>query len=197
MINMYARNRHPNFNARMAAQVVAFFACKEKSNKISKLKVIKLIYIADRESIKTQGEPILSDERFALDHGPINSATLSLIDENGSARHLTTFKQFISRIDSRTSVAKREFSRDDLDELSDLDIEILETVWAEHGKRSASALRAWTHIKTNIPEYNEPPEGSRTKIFLSDIYEAVGVDAQALTDFESLEHAGRLLSART
>jgi len=191
---MYARNRHPSFNARMAAQVVAFFACKEEKRTISKLKVIKLIYISDRESIKTQGEPILSDDRFSLDHGPINSATLSLIDGSGSATQLTTFKQFVTRIDSRTSVSKRDFSRDDFDELSDMDIEVLESVWEEHGNKSASALRAWTHRKSNVPEYSEPPAGSRTEISLSDIYKAVGVDSEALADLESMEYAERLLS---
>ena len=66
------------FNARKAAQVVAYLANKAPNGRLNILKAIKLVYLADRESLRQSGFPILDDDRFSMPHGPVNSTTLRL-----------------------------------------------------------------------------------------------------------------------
>jgi uncharacterized phage-associated protein len=69
------------FESRKAAQISAYFADKEGGS-IEKLKLIKLIYLAEREFVKRHGLPMLYDEFFSLKDGPVCSSTLNGI--NGS-----------------------------------------------------------------------------------------------------------------
>jgi uncharacterized phage-associated protein len=65
------------YNARKAAQVAAFFA-KAQGGKINVLKLVKLIYLADRLALETFEHPILEDKFVSMDHGPVNSITFSV-----------------------------------------------------------------------------------------------------------------------
>jgi len=46
----------------------------------SKLRVLKLLYIADREALAEVGRPILGYRTVAMEHGPLHSSVLNLID---------------------------------------------------------------------------------------------------------------------
>lgn len=163
-----------SFNAKKAAQVIAFFATKEPSRKIAILKVIKLVYLADRESLSRYGFPVLDDAYFSMPHGPVNSDTYrhvsGEVELDGSewAHYLT------DKSDHKVA-AKRKFSSDELDELSDADLACLEFVWNRFGHMDQWALRDWTHEKKNVPEW-EDPNGSSQPIPVERILTAVGVD---------------------
>ncbi len=74
------------YNARKAAQVAAFFALSE-GGKINVLKLVKLIYLADRSAMEAFEAPILNDKFVSMDHGPVNSITLNLINGLGDEFH--------------------------------------------------------------------------------------------------------------
>jgi len=44
------------------------------------LKLMKLLYLADRESMRRNGRPISGDRYVSMDHGPVLSQTLNLIN---------------------------------------------------------------------------------------------------------------------
>src|SRR5690349_9448667 len=81
------------FKSRKAAQLCAFFAIKA-GGLIEKLKLIKLVYLAERTCLKDWHRPILFDELFSLPHGPICSSTLNGID---GAVHAEMWAEFIAR----------------------------------------------------------------------------------------------------
>ena len=65
--------------------------------------------------------------------------------------------------------------RDDFDELSESDIEILEEIWQTFGGMNEDELSEWTHQPENIPEWQDPDGGS-IPISLKTIMENVGVE---------------------
>lgn len=161
------------YNEKIAAQVAAFFLYKAGGT-LSVLKLIKLMYLAERLSLKKYGEPITDDVLFSLPHGPILSTTLDLI--NGF-RDSTPggWDEWITDREGRTvSLADRSMIRtpeQDLRALSDTDLEVLNEIWDEFGHFSAIDLRNYTHKQCS--EWNDP-KGSRVPIPYKDVLSAVG-----------------------
>lgn len=144
------------FNARKAAQVAAFFANKQ-GDEIAVLKAVKLIYVADREHMRKCGFPILNDRLVSMPHGPANSVTLNFIAGN---LHSEEWDEFVCDRAGYNISAKQKFTLDQLDELSDLEVQTLEEVWAHLGKLDKWQIRDWTHDE--CPEWEDPDGSSAT-----------------------------------
>ena len=143
------------FNARKAAQVAAFFSGKQ-GNQIEILKLIKLIYLADRQNMEDCGFPILNDRLVSMPHGPVNSITLNYV--NGDVEDSGEWDEYITpRLAHSVGIAN-SFSREQLDELSDSEFETLEKVWDVFGGYTKWQLRDWTHA--NCPEWEDPHGGA-------------------------------------
>ena len=158
------------YNPKKAAQVVAYFAQKSPNGRINVLKLVKLIYLADRESIKRRGSPILNEPRVSMPHGPVNSLTFSHI--NGDYDAKSPWAEIVSpRADHDISVKQ---AVTEYDEMSLFEIECLEHVWKKFGKMTPFEIRDWTHKKRNVPEWVDP-EGSSRPIPIEKIMKAVGL----------------------
>jgi uncharacterized phage-associated protein len=143
------------FNARKAAQIAAFFSNKEGTG-ISILKLIKLIYLADRQNMEDCGYPILNDKFVSMPHGPVNSITLDYA--NGNIEDLGEWEKYIApRLDYSVG-ATDKFSLEHLDELNEAELETLEKVWKRFGSFTKWQLRDWTH--NNCPEWEDPNGGA-------------------------------------
>jgi uncharacterized phage-associated protein len=160
------------FNAKKSAQVISFFISKSGSRNINILKVMKLVYLADRRSIKKFGFPILDEPRVSMPHGPVNSTTYSYACgeyelEDGWSDYLE------DRANHQIGV-KKSLTVDELDELSEADVECLNETWAEFGHMDQWQLVKWTHDRKNVPEW-EDPNGSSKPIPLERILSVLGV----------------------
>jgi uncharacterized phage-associated protein len=62
------------FDDRRVAQMAAYLLSREKG-RMNHLKLMKLLYLADRESMKRHGQPISGDRFVAMDHGPVGVVT--------------------------------------------------------------------------------------------------------------------------
>ena len=67
------------FRLPKAIQALALLAKSYKSQQIYYLRAIKLLYIAERESLKEIGRPIIGDRVFAMKNGPVLSTVLNYI----------------------------------------------------------------------------------------------------------------------
>ena len=161
-----------DFNARKAAQVVAYLANKAPNGRMNILKAIKLVYLADRESLRQSGFPILDDDRFSMPHGPVNSTTLRLA--NGELEEASWSELIEDRSNHELSVTDAG-KICDWDELSDAETQCLDTVWQEFGHMEPFALRDWTHDPKNLPEW-EDPNGSSFPIPIRRILQNLGVE---------------------
>jgi len=179
------------YNARKAAQVVAYFASKTPEKRIDVLKVIKLVYLADRESIRKFGFPILDEPRVSMPHGPVNSTTYSHIqgeydlDACGWSTYL--------RDRANHQVSMKQGAPADWDELSDADIDCLDEIWRQFGHMNKWAIRDWTHSTNNIPEWEDPNGGSVPipieRIMLALGVSAAGSFAKEIGSYEAVERA--------
>jgi uncharacterized phage-associated protein len=157
------------YNARKAAQVAAFFA-KAEGGKINVLKLVKLIYLADRLAMQNFDAPILSDKFVSMDHGPVNSITLNHI--NGLADERADWNAYISdRAGHIIALVDADLKVRDLDELSVAEIKILTLTWEKFGPMDQFTVRDYTH--KNCPEW-ENPHGSSAEIPLERIFKFLG-----------------------
>lgn len=157
------------FNERKAAQVAAFF-CEKQGRNIAVLKLIKLIYLADRASMAQTGFPITNDCLVSMPHGPVNSMTLNLVDGNVASE---VWSDLLRDRSNYMIGLRRDRSDEDIEELSELDLEILESVWKEFGHMDRWQIRDWTH--NNCPEW-EDPNGSCAPIPHSRVLKYLGVE---------------------
>ena len=147
------------YNIRKAAQVAAYFALKDGGS-INVLKLAKLLYLGDREHLSRHDFPILFDNFVSMDHGPVTSVTLNYV--NGFKEDRNNWDTFITdRSGYAVGVARADILVDELDELSDAEIETLGFVWDKFGSMTKYGLRDWTH--DNCAEW-EDPHGSSNPI---------------------------------
>lgn len=155
------------FNARKAAQIIAFFIAKSGGNSINVLKAVKLVYLGDRQSIADFGFPITDDSHVSMPHGPVNSTTYRHVNGEYDL-DACGWSEFLEDKANHQVGAKQKFDIDDLDELSDADIRSLSKVWDQFGHMNQWQLRDWTHDRKNVPEW-ENPGGSSLPIPLERI----------------------------
>jgi len=144
----------PGYNARKAAHVAAYLALKAGGS-INVLKLVKLVYLADRQFLAEYDEPILFDRLVSMEHGPVDSSLLSLI--NGEVEH-PQWASIISAKANHVVGLNETIGMDTLDELSDAEVEVLNTVWHQFGHMNQWQLRDYTH--DNCPEWEDPFKSS-------------------------------------
>jgi uncharacterized phage-associated protein len=160
------------FQPRKAVQAAAVLLKAEPDRKMSRLRLLKLLYIADRESLQRRARPITGDHVAAMDHGPVLSKTYGLI--KGEGNDAAVGGQFMRQ--SRPPIIELAADPGE-DELSHVEVALLREVAARYAHLGEWDLVDLTH---DFPEWkkNEPPKGSRTIIPLEDILEATGLAAQ-------------------
>jgi hypothetical protein len=76
----------PPFDERKATQVAARFLAAAPGQRLPCLKLIKLVYFADREALLRWGAPMTNDRYYSLDHGPVLSRVKDLLVEEHPER---------------------------------------------------------------------------------------------------------------
>lgn len=157
------------FSERKVSQMAAYFL-EKRGGRMSHLKLIKLLYLSDRESMNRYGWPITGDHIVAMPHGPVLSMTLNYMDGNIESSK-GGWESYISAKSNHEVTLRREVHTKDLDELSNAEIEVLDSVWQQFGKMSRWQLRDYTH--EHCPEWKDP-DGSSIPIDFKDVLIALG-----------------------
>ena len=163
-----------------AAQTAAFFICRA-GGAIEVLKLMKLMYLAERESLAKYGEPITGDVLVSMKHGPVLSKTLDHINgfidsEEGG------WESWISgRAGHKLELQPAHKPTDKLLQLSDADNEILDFIWNKFGHYSQYKLRDITH--KICPEWEDPGDTSQL-IPYSRILNCVGHKPEVVRELE-------------
>ena len=69
-------------NYRKIVQAITYFANSEEDKTISKLVMLKLVYLADRYHMRKYGTMITNDEYWAMAYGPVASKTKNVAERN-------------------------------------------------------------------------------------------------------------------
>ena len=161
------------FNERKSAQMAAFFLAKAPDYRMSHLKLMKLLYLSDREAMRSYGWPISGDRLVSMPHGPVLSQTLNLMDGDVESQP-GGWEEWISDKDNHELSLRRPIDCADLDELAPAEISALESVWTAFGHMGKWEIRDWTH--NHCAEWKDP-RGSSMPIQYDVMARAVGFDA--------------------
>lgn len=164
------------FSERRAAQVAAYFLIRagQRRANITLLKLMKLMYLAERLSYERFCAPIIGDSLVSMPNGPVLSRTLDLMNFGSSKDNGEWDSLIAERAGRDMSLNGHEgLTVDDLRELSEADLEVLDSTWEKFGRFSALQLREYTHDPDNCPEWQDP-DGSSVPIRLETLLEKLG-----------------------
>jgi len=168
-----------SYDPRKAAQTIAYLAVKNGRQPLNILKAIKLLYLADRESVRRSGFSIQDEPHYSMPHGPVNSTTYRFINGEVPPESTDGWGEFLTdRNEHRVGLTNPQIDVDDLDELSDAEIAVLDDVWDQFGHMTEWQLVEWTHDPHNVPEW-EDPKGSSAPIPLRRMMDALGIQNAA------------------
>jgi uncharacterized phage-associated protein len=129
------------------------------------IKLIKLLYLADREQVKNKGRTISGDSYWSLKCGPILSDTLNAI--KGLDPHWMPYVGV--DLEARVVWLKAQAQPSDM---SRADRDVLDKIVAQFGHLPWQELVDFTH---ELPEWKRPDgQVKRRRIYLVDIARAVG-----------------------
>ena len=163
-----AANSTPRFREHKAADL-AFRLLEKHSGKMSYLKLVKLMYIVERESLLRWGRSVTYDRFVSMPHGPVLSRTLDLITEEAPPDELSVFNQHISQPNDYKVGLREPFPMEN-STLSPAEIDLIDDVYGQYGHLGRWNLVEITH---SFPEW-EDPQGSSTDISIRSILERNG-----------------------
>lgn len=153
------------YDATKAVQAVLWFLHKHGGT-MDKMKLIKLVYIADREHLKLYGRPIVGGRYFAMKHGPVTSELLDHINNNDCGRDFLLENK-------RTVIAQGPLYEK---YLSESDVLVLTKIDEEFGMMGTGRLRNLTHdFKAWQKNYPNPDENTSRAISYEDMLSDVEV----------------------
>lgn len=173
------------FNERKAAQMAAFFLGQTQESRMSHLKLMKLLYLSDREALRVFGWPISGDRLVSMPHGPVLSQTLNLMDGDVESQP-GGWEEWISDKENHELSLRQPFDAAGLDELAPAEIDVLKIVWCKFGAMGKWEIRDWTH--KHCAEWKDP-KGSSIPIQYDAMARAVGFDDASAKELAAQIHA--------
>jgi hypothetical protein len=162
-----------SFNYKKAVQCINYIIAKT-GKPVDKLKIIKLLWAADRYHLRKYARLVTGDSYFALPNGPVGSHTLDLINRNidriGEVEKEYA-QQFLTLPESNKVNSKLD---PDTDFFSDSDIEALDFAITTFSSMTTASLKNLSH---QYPEYKkfekaiEDGVSERFPINLDDFFE--------------------------
>lgn len=176
----------PKFREDKATQAACILIQRE-GGPMNYMKLLKLMYIADRKGLLERGRPITFDDYYSLDRGPILSRTKDLIDGGAFPGQDSFWEHHISPPERYgVALAETECPSDDL---SEAEIGALRRTYNEMGHLNHWDLVNWCH--ENLAEWQDP-HGSAIRIDYHDILIRGGkTDTEAAEIEAELEALGR------
>lgn len=168
------------FSERKTAQMATWFLLQGHGC-MNVLKLMKLLYLADRESMDRYGYPISFDCPVSMPHGPVLSGVLELINGECGGAPDGWEDRIEDRENHQVRLRRPGQQTADLDELSEADREVLAAVYGRYGHMDQWQLRDFTHRE--CAEWQDPA-GSSRPIAYADIFRALGRDEQTAREQE-------------
>jgi uncharacterized phage-associated protein len=134
---------------------------------MSHLKLIKLLYLVDREALVRLGRPVTHDAYRSMPHGPVLRATLDRINKPEETPGAYWHKYIGPKQNQEVRLLSPDVPND---QLSPAEEQLIDEVFERFGRMSRWELRDFTHT---LPEWQDP-RGSSRPIDPADILRAEG-----------------------
>jgi len=148
-----------NFNEIKTTQVASLFI-KKHGKVLNYTKLIKLLYLADREALAIWGRPLTGDVYVSMPNGPVLSQTYDLINYKEDPQNKSYWYRFISKKSYDVSLK----CEPENGELSKREIALIERIYQEYKGKSWKQMIDICH--RCCPEWQHP--GSTSKPILID-----------------------------
>jgi uncharacterized phage-associated protein len=175
------------------ATASAAFLLRLRGGQMSYLKLIKLLYLADREALHRWGFNITTDRYVSMEHGPVVSHIYNLITIEEPNN------QFWAKyITPPLGVYEVALTTGDIpeDQLSPAEEKLLTEIYEKYGSWNRWKVRDYTH---NLPEWKDPGNSS-LPIPVQDILKAQGESdkevEETLLDCAAAQKADSILGGR-
>ena len=147
-----------------AIEVASLFLKKE-GGRINYTKLIKLMYVLEREAILKWGVPVTCDDYYSLDNGPILSNTLdNITGKTYTTNTSSTWEDYIVREGYDVILQNSP----PLLKLNRAEVSLIDDIYSRLGHLTYGQLIDWVHDPQNVPEWRHP-QGSRFPIQLKTI----------------------------
>ncbi|MFC6351260.1 SocA family protein [Stenotrophomonas sp. CW117] len=157
------------YNERKTAQIAARLIGLSGAS-MNIVKLMKLLYLVDREALRRGHRPLTGDRMVSMPRGPVLSATYEVT--NGMSTLAGGWSDWMTdRSNHKIALRGDCPARDDLDELSDNDLAVVDGVWEKFGPMGQWDLVEFTH--QNCKEWVDP-RGSSLPISYQDVLRAQG-----------------------
>jgi uncharacterized phage-associated protein len=180
---------HYRFREDKATQAAARLL-RLRGGRMSHMKLIKLMYLVERESLIRLGLPLTYDTYASLPHGPVLSATLDRISSGEFYRGGYWDRHITPK--SNHAVSLRDPAGVPGDQLSPAEEALIDEVFQKYGHLPRWKLVDLTH---ELPEWTDP-HGSSLPIEPADILRNEGWSEEAIAELEAeweeLAHAQTL-----
>jgi uncharacterized phage-associated protein len=154
-------------NLEKTIEAAAVLLRTDRTQRMNYMKLLKLLYIADRESIKETGRPITGDHVVAMERGPVLSRTLDLI--RGLDARSDQWSRFIEEDHHYVKLIESPGRG----HLCRADIQTLERVAGRFEDYDEWDMVEYTHT---LPEWLKNKSGTASRpIPLGDILSALGM----------------------
>ena len=150
------------YRLRKTIEAASYFLVRAGSE-LPYIKLIKLLYLADREQMKRRGQTITGDTYWSLKYGPILEHTLDAIkcgNPDWNVHMQTDEAAMVISLLSEAAPAA----------LSRAELQVLEDTWCEFGHMRWPDLVAFTH---DLSEWT-PVTSGRKRIHIEDVARALG-----------------------
>ena len=138
----------PRFDEVKATQLAGRLLKLRGTGRMHYLKLIKLMYLIDREALVRWGWSMTGDRYVSMEHGQVLSGTYDLIrDERFGDSY---WKHFISPPLGEYEV--KLVAEPEANQLSDAEHGLIEEIYSKFGRKNRWWLRDYTH---RLPEYRQ------------------------------------------
>lgn len=150
---------------------MAGYLLRKRGGRMAYIKLMKLLYLADRDFLVSFGRSMSGDNYVSMDNGPVLSKTYDLVKPG--SKKADFWSTWIAR-ESRWEVAlKNELDANDdaFDELSKAEIKTLDKIFSAYGDLKRFEICELTH---SLCSEWQDPQGSSSPILIKDILIAGG-----------------------
>jgi len=161
-----------------ATQAAAKLLSLSPKHKMNHVRLIKLLYLADRQALINWGRTITGDDYYSLRLGPILQCTLDLLNDEINPQAPSYWHKHISE---RQGNEVRLLGEAPNDQLSSAEENLLQEIFDEHGKKNQWELVKLTH---DLPEWQDPG-CSRLPISIRRILSSEGFSESEILEIEN------------
>jgi uncharacterized phage-associated protein len=129
----------------------------KKLGKADKIKLIKLLYLADKYHLVRYGRTITNDDYYAMEHGPVGTTVKDILSSdtfNVSPTEAKYISRLLNKVDENNFEAKTT-AKINYDMLSESDKEALDFIIKHFGHMSQWKLRDYTHQYPEWYQYKD------------------------------------------